>query len=157
MSDDEHTPKETRLTDEEIKRLPQAVQLEIMLKRERTQGNSAAFLERERNRAIMGFIYGFMVFALAHFFILDNMLLVAATTVAGAVAGYFIVKRRWNYLIAMVLFGAVSIVGSMTGLFLGYMKPQDLMFMAACWGVLCGAGMVLVHMVEGDRRKSEMF
>jgi hypothetical protein len=157
MSDDEHAPRETRLTDEEIKRLPQAVQLEIMQKRERTQQNSAAFLARERTRCLLGFFYGLIFFWLAHNFVLDCIPLVAATALAGATAGYFIVKRRSNYIIAMLLFGGTSIAGSMTGLVLGVMKPADLMFMAATWGVLCGAAMLLVHLIEGDRRKSEMF
>jgi hypothetical protein len=157
MNDEEPAPRETRLTDEEIKRLPQAVQLEIKLKRGRQQQNSVAFLTRERTRLRLGFCYGLIVFSLAHYYVLDCIPLVAVTALVGATAGYLIVKRRWNYIVAMLMFGGISIAGSMTGLVLGVMKAADLMFMAATWGVLCGAAMVLVHLIEGDRRKSEMF
>ena len=46
-------------------------------------------------------------------------------------AGFFIVKQRLNFVIAMLLFGGVSIVGAMIALLTGVMKTADLIFMIA--------------------------
>ena len=157
MSDDDPAPRDTRLTDEEIKRLPLAVQLEMKLKQERMQGNSAAYVGRERTRTYMGAAFGFIAFLFTHLTVIDNYLLVGAIVLAGTAAGFFIVRQRWNFIVAMLLFGGVSIVGAMLALVLGIMNPRALLYMAACWGILCGLGMLLVHMTEADRRRKEAF
>jgi hypothetical protein len=157
MSDEEPAPRDTRLSEEEISRLPPAVQLEMKLKQERMRGNSAEFVGRERNRTYIGAVFGFFAFLVAHLAVIDNYLLVGAIVLGGTAAGFFIVKQRLNFIIAMLLFGGVSIIGSMIALLIGATKPADLFFMIACWGGLCGLAVLLVNMMETDRRKREVF
>ena len=145
MSNDSEDPAEkARLDDEAFERLPPAVKLATLLERERKQKKLAANAQHSTGLALRGALLSFVLFFVFHVLFVHSILFTVAIGAAGAVAGWFVVEKNSSHLVAMILFGAVAIIGDVMAYATGVVVSSEMTFAFFIWLMLLASAYGIV-------------
>lgn len=145
MSNDPEDPAEkARLDDEAFERLPPAVKLATLLERERKQKKLAANTQHSTGLALRGALLSFVLFFVFHVLFVHSILFTMAIAAAGAVAGWFVVDKNSSHLVAMILFGAVAIIGDVMAYATGVVVSSEMTFAFFIWLMLLASAYGIV-------------
>ena len=152
MADDSDDPTErARMDDEAFERLPPAVKLATLLERERKQKKLARNTAHSTGLGLRGALLSFVLFFTLHLLLVQNILVLALISLAGAAAGYYVVANNRGHLVAMVLFSGAAIVGDVGAFATGEIASTSMVFVFFIWLVLMAAGQGMVYWTRKHR------
>jgi hypothetical protein len=145
-----------RLDPDAFDRLPPAVKLATLLKRENSVSAQAAYVQRRAELAKKTAVIGATILLIPHLPVLGPIGLVLVT-VLGATLGYLLVKKDLEQLSGILLFGGGTAAFDLVSFFCDLIPPVGMGYLFLAWIAMISGGMLLAIWAKKQRDKTEMY